>query len=108
MSSLHKFENKFIDYTESDLVRSYLSAANNELDKIHRALGFDVSMKIVKERSMIMASLVSDHFTLSIRHGEREHKTSVKLICNGKLVREMSLVNFYNPKLIDELKGYMA
>jgi hypothetical protein len=107
MSSLYKFENKLIDYSTNEELRGYLSNAKKELLKIHRACEFDDNVKIVEDRTLIKVSLVSDNFCLSVRHGEIVHKTTIKLFKNGGFVRNLSLVNLYNPNLIKELKSFM-
>ena len=48
MSSLQKFENKFISYQTSDLVNSYIVNATKELKKIHKSCNFDESVKLKK------------------------------------------------------------
>lgn len=104
MSSLVKFENKYIDYTTKDLIRSYLSNAKKELLKIHKACDFGDDVKILEDRNLIQVSLIGAHFKLSVRHGEQTHNTKVKLYKNGVFEREVLLQNLHNPKLIEELK----
>ncbi len=104
MSSLEKFENKFIDYTTKDLIRSYLANAKKELLKIYNACEFDSDVSIIEDREIIQASLIGINFKLSVRHGEYTHNTKIKLYKNGVFDREITLKNLHNPKLIEELK----
>ena len=103
MSSLHKFENKFIDHTTKDELRSYLSNAKKELLKVHKACNFDESVSIITDRDLIQVSLVAPSFSLIIRHGETEHKTEIKLFENLSYVKNISLSNLHNEKFISEL-----
>ena len=105
MSSLYKFENKMIDRTTKDELRNYLENAKKELFKLRTACGFDDSVAVIVDRSLIKVSLACDGFTLSVRHGAQAHKTTITLFVKGRLVREITLANLYNQKLIDELKS---
>ena len=105
MSSLYKFENKVVDKTNKDELRSYLANAKKELLKVRSACGFDESVQIIEDRSLTKVSLVGNNFSLAVRHGEQAYKTTIKLFNNGSLVREISLANLYNPKLIEQLKS---
>jgi hypothetical protein len=105
MSSLYKFENKVIDKTNKDELRSYLANAKKELVKLRTACGFDESVVIIEDRSLVKVSLVCNAFSLAVRHGEQSYKTTIKLFKNGSVIQEISLANLYNPKLIDQLKA---
>jgi hypothetical protein len=105
MSSLYKFENKVVDKTNKDELRSYLANAKKELVKLRTACGFDESVVIIEDRSLVKVSLACNGFTLSVRHGEHAYKTTVKLFKDRNLIQEITLANLYNPKLIEQLKA---
>jgi hypothetical protein len=105
MSSLYKFENKVVDKTNKDELRSYLANARKELVKLRTACGFDESVLIIEDRSLVKVSLACNGFTLSVRHGEHAYKTTVKLFKDRNLIQEITLANLYNPKLIEQLKS---
>jgi hypothetical protein len=105
MSSLYKFENKVVDKTNKDELRSYLANARKELVKLRTACGFDESVLIIEDRSLVKVSLACNGFTLSVRHGEHAYKTTIKLFKDRNLIQEITLANLYNPKLIEQLKA---
>lgn len=105
MSSLYKFENKVVDKTNKDELRSYLANARKELFKLRTACGFDESVLIIEDRSLVKVSLACNGFTLSVRHGEHAYKTTIKLFKDRNLIQEITLANLYNPKLIEQLKA---
>ena len=105
MSSLYKFENKVVDKTNKDELRSYLANAKKELVKLRIACGFDESVVIIEDRALVKVSLVCNGFSLAVRHGEHAYKTTIKLFKNGSIIQEISLANLYHPKLIEQLKA---
>lgn len=103
MSSLQKFENKFISYQTSDLVNSYIVNATKELKKIHKSCNFDESVKIIKDRQLIMVSLVGRKFKLSIRHGEQTHNTKIKIFHNNVFIKEIPISAIHKKAFFDYL-----
>ncbi len=103
MSSLQKFENTFISYQTSDLVNSYIANATKELKKVHKACNFDESVKVIKDRQLIMVSLIGKQFKLSIRHGEQTHNTKIKLFHNNVFVKEIPISTIHKKEFFDHL-----
>lgn len=104
MSSLSKFENKLIDHTTKDLLRSFISNAQKELDKVHKACGFGDNVEIVADRKNIQVSLVGEAFKLVVSHGADGHTTKISLYKHNAFIRNILIQNLHHPNLAQELR----